>query len=234
MTIFSPFTVTITDSAASPASVDVQLYVTALAAGPTLVPVTTGTCTAELSCTVQIATVTGGTPPYYFTSDTFANGAPPLGMIIDLDGYLTGTAPGSEGTHSFSVCVVDAMGAQDCDTTSITVEVPGIEKFDGSYTGSYSGTAVGTQIGDFPISGGTSVTISNGIVSGTTDDGAVAGTINLNGAITMGIVGVSDCPVQYTGTIVISTEGVASGSGTWSCPVTGGGSATGTWSVTRP
>ncbi|MHB8163749.1 MAG: hypothetical protein ACYDDV_05280, partial [Methanoregula sp.] len=62
-----------------------------------------------------------GTPPYHFSSGTFAGGgAPPMGMIIGLDGYLTGTAP-AVGPYSFSVCVADLAGNTDCGVSSIFV-----------------------------------------------------------------------------------------------------------------
>jgi len=87
---------------------------------PTLIPLTGACCPGE-SCSTQIADATGGTPPYHFSSGTFAGGgAPPMGMIIGLDGVLTGTAP-AVGTYSFSVCVTDLAGKTDCGVSSIIV-----------------------------------------------------------------------------------------------------------------
>jgi len=87
---------------------------------PTLIPLT-GDCCPHESCNTRIADATGGTPPYHFSSGTFAGGgAPPMGMIIGLDGYLTGTAP-AVGTYSFSVCVADLAGNTDCGRSSIIV-----------------------------------------------------------------------------------------------------------------
>jgi len=86
----------------------------------TLIPLAGGCCPHE-SCSTRIADATGGTPPYHFSSGTFAGGgAPPMGMIIGLDGYLTGTAP-AVGTYSFSVCVADLSGNTDCGVSSIVV-----------------------------------------------------------------------------------------------------------------
>ena len=86
----------------------------------TLIPLAGGCCPDE-PCSTQIATAAGGTPPYHFSSGTFAGGgAPPMGMIIGLDGYLTGTAP-AVGTYSFSVCVADLAGNTDCGVSSIVV-----------------------------------------------------------------------------------------------------------------
>ena len=69
-----------------------------------------------------IAGVTGGSPPYHYQSDTFANGAPPFGMIVDLNGSLTGT-PTDAGQYAFGVCAVDSSGrvTSPCPTTAITV-----------------------------------------------------------------------------------------------------------------
>jgi hypothetical protein len=87
---------------------------------PTLIPVAGGCCPKE-SCRTQIADATGGTPPYHFSSGTFAGGgAPPMGMIIGLDGYLTGTAP-AVGTYSFSVCVTDIAGQENCGQSRVIV-----------------------------------------------------------------------------------------------------------------
>jgi hypothetical protein len=227
-TISPPFVVTVEDSSAPPATIDIQLYVTVVGAGPTVTPVTSGECTADRACNALVATATGGVPPYYFTSDTFANGAPPLDLVIGTDGFLTGTAPDTEGTFAFGVCAVDSIGAFDCDTTSVTITLPGVEQFDGSYTGSYSGTAVCPGFGDFPISGTSSIAISNGAITGTSTAGNISGTITVNGSINMGAVGAA-CPAQFTGS--------ASGSGSWSCTVStcpgDAGSATGSWSSSR-
>jgi hypothetical protein len=67
-----------------------------------------------------VGTVSGGSPPYHFQSDSFATGAPPLGMIVDLNGKLTGT-PSVAGSYTFGVCAVDMAGASSCGATSITV-----------------------------------------------------------------------------------------------------------------
>ncbi|HEY5604830.1 MAG TPA: hypothetical protein VIM41_17135 [Gammaproteobacteria bacterium] len=232
MTIFSPFTVAISDSAAVPSVVDVSLYVTVIAPGPTITAVTSGSCYTGMECTVQIATASGGIPTLYFTSDTFANGTPPLGMIIDLNGNLTGTAPENERAYSFGVCVVDALGAQDCTTTSVEIVAPGVEIFDGSYTGNYSGTAIDPELGSASVSGTTSVTISNGVIVGSSDSGDVSGTVNAAGTVTMGVVA-SDCLATFSGSLSVSEQGVATGSGAWSCLISGGGSASGTWNIAR-
>jgi hypothetical protein len=67
-------------------------------------------------------TVAGGNPPYRFQTGTPAAGVPPLGMILNPNGDLTGTA-GYAGTYGFSVCVADSAGntTAQCLPTSITV-----------------------------------------------------------------------------------------------------------------
>jgi hypothetical protein len=87
----------------------------------TLIPLAGGCCPDE-PCTTQIASATGGTPPYTFTSSSLAAGsAPPMGMLIDVNGYLTGTAPPRVGTYSLGVCVKDLAGQTDCGVSSIVV-----------------------------------------------------------------------------------------------------------------
>jgi uncharacterized repeat protein (TIGR02543 family) len=68
-----------------------------------------------------VASVSGGQSPYHYQLDTMMNGAPPMGMIIDLSGNLTGT-PTVAGTYTFGVCAVDLVGAQSCKTTTLVVE----------------------------------------------------------------------------------------------------------------
>lgn len=79
-----------------------------------------GTVTVNAAYSTLIATATGGTPPYHFQLDSLANGSPPVGMSVDLDGYLTGT-PTVTGTYTFGVCAVDLVATSSCKSTSITV-----------------------------------------------------------------------------------------------------------------
>lgn len=112
----------------------------------------------------MIASISGGSSPYYYQSDTFANGAPPFGMIVDLNGNLTGT-PTDSGQYTFGVCATDLSGqiTSPCPTTTITVApsagqlslslvsvscVSGQQNMDAfSYTVSVSGP-VGTWVED--------------------------------------------------------------------------------------
>jgi len=84
-----------------------------------LIPITGGCCPDE-PCTTQIATAYGGTPPYNFTSGSLA-AAPPMGMIIDMNGYLTGTAPSAIDTYRFGVCVRDLAGLTRCGESAVVV-----------------------------------------------------------------------------------------------------------------
>ncbi len=73
------------------------------------------------------ATATGGAQPYHFQLDTLANGAPPLGLSIDINGDLTGTPSASytaSRSFTFGVCVVDVVATARCAQTSITVNPP--------------------------------------------------------------------------------------------------------------
>jgi len=123
MRITPPFTVRMSDSSQPPQSVSVELRITIITKPPTIT-VSGGKCQkAGKACSVTVASATGGTPPYYFTSGSFRNGTPPLGMIVNLKGQLTGT-PARDGPYRFEVCVVDLLGAMDCDKTTVIVGEP--------------------------------------------------------------------------------------------------------------
>ena len=121
-TISPPFTITVTDSAVPPASVNVTLTITTYVPEPviTMIPVI---CVALTLCNALVATATGGTPPYQFVSNQFAGGIPPLGMAVDINGRLTGT-PQRQGIFTFGVCAVDSVARQSCQTTTVTVTAP--------------------------------------------------------------------------------------------------------------
>ena len=61
----------------------------------------------------------GGLPPYHFQLNT-GGGFPPMGLILDINGRLSGT-PTVEGTSNFGVCVVDTSGANKCYTFTMVV-----------------------------------------------------------------------------------------------------------------
>ncbi len=88
-----------------------------------LITAIAGECVEGVKCGTQVADATGGTPPYYFASDTFRNGAPPFGLVIGTDGYLTGVPKlGSNGTYDFGVCVTDSVAATNCTQTSVVID----------------------------------------------------------------------------------------------------------------
>ena len=114
-----PFTVLVQDSASPPASTSFKISIMTRAQAPTLLP-QIGQCTEKTQCTTKIAGATGGNPPYHYQSGSFAGGTPPLGMIIDLNGDLTGKAPAA-GRYTFGVCVVDSIGDSDCGQSSAII-----------------------------------------------------------------------------------------------------------------
>ena len=123
MRITDAFTVTMSDSSKPSQSVNFDLRIT-ITGKPPAVTAIDGTCPqVHKSCTVVIATATGKNPPFYFSGDSFGNGAPPMGMIIGLDGKLTGT-PSGTGAYTFDVCATDVVGAQACTPTTVTIEGP--------------------------------------------------------------------------------------------------------------
>ena len=80
--------------------------------------------TAGSSYSQPAATATGGSPPYHYQLDTLANGGPPLGMSIDLNGNLTGTPSSTYTTtraFNFGVCVVDLVATTKCTQALVTV-----------------------------------------------------------------------------------------------------------------
>lgn len=227
MTITTPFTVTITDSSTPQVSADIELRITILRAGPTLAPVE-GSCIVNVLCKTLVAVADGGTPPYYFTHDTFANNPPPLGTVILTSGELSGTIK-TEGIYNFRICVADLIGEFSCGTTSVIVlkENP-LSKYHGTYTGSYSGThAYGTETGSVTL------TVTDGIITGTATGAitSLSGSYDSAGSASMTVSG--ECPGNATGTFTVSNTG-AFVSGTFSCTDTEFGvTISGSWSATR-
>ena len=68
-----------------------------------------------------VQTISGGTAPYHYQAGLLDDGTPPLGMIVNPNGNVTGTATVA-GLYVFNVCAVDATGATStCEPTSLTV-----------------------------------------------------------------------------------------------------------------
>ena len=227
MTISAPFTVTITDSATPPGYADVELRITILRAGPTLVPIE-GSCIVNVICKTLVAAGQGGTPPYYFTHDTFANNPPPLGTVILTSGELSGTVQ-KEETFNFRICVVDLIGEFSCGTSSVRVlEEDSLSRFDGTYVGSYSGShQYGTE------SGSITLTVADGSIAGTATGAitSLSGSVDPAGFASLTVSG--GCPGSATGTFSVSDTGI-SVNGTFSCTDSSFGVAvSGPWSATR-
>jgi hypothetical protein len=69
-----------------------------------------------------VQSISGGNGKYRYQTGPFGSGNPPLGMILNPDGTLTGT-PLTTSQHTFLVCAADTAGnfTAPCATTSITV-----------------------------------------------------------------------------------------------------------------
>jgi len=161
--ISSPFTVTLTDSAIPPASVDlVEFRITTVAPKPTFTPVA-GVMTVNVQGSTPVATAAaGGASPFYFAHDSFAYGAHPLGTVLDANGNLTGT-PSQTGTFNFKVCVIDLVGAKDCQMTSVTVKPALTVSKTGTGSGTVASSPTGIDCGTTCSAGfedGTSVTLT--------------------------------------------------------------------------
>jgi Divergent InlB B-repeat domain len=180
-----------------------------------------GTCFVNTACTVAVASnPAGGTPPYYFSSDTFANGVPPLGMAVGLlSGVLTGTLT-VPGTYSFGVCVVDLVGNSTCKQVSVTVN-QGFT-LTTAVTGTGSGTVSANPPGGPTYAAGTIVTLTASPASGSTFAGWSGG----------GCSGTGSCVVTMnanqtvTATFDSSTPLTGSWVGTWTWSGTGSNGCT--------
>lgn len=161
--ISSPFTITLTDSAIPPASVDiVELRVTTVPPKPTFTPVA-GMMTVNVQGSTPVATAaTGGASPYYFAHDSFAYGAHPVGTAMDVNGNLSGT-PSQTGVFNFKVCVIDLVGAKNCQMTSVTVNPALTVSKAGTGSGTVTSSPAGINCGATCLVGfanGTSVTLT--------------------------------------------------------------------------
>ncbi len=68
-----------------------------------------------------VQTISGGTAPYHYQAGLLDDGTPPLGMIANPNGNVTGTATVA-GQYDFTVCAVDAAGATSaCEPVSLNV-----------------------------------------------------------------------------------------------------------------
>jgi hypothetical protein len=84
-------------------------------------PLPTATVGKAYSSAVSTG-VSGGQGTYTFQTGSLSTGNPPLGMILQPNGTLTGT-PVTAGTYAFEVCAADSAGglSGNCAQTSLTV-----------------------------------------------------------------------------------------------------------------
>ena len=111
---------------------------------------------------------------------------------------------------------------------------PTANPFAGTYAGTFSGS--GTAFGfTAPVSSGVNGTIdSNGNIT-VTNPGSGSGTVSATGIAHLtgtGAIGVANADYTFDGTFVQASDGTITGSGTWSATFSGG-SASGTWQVSR-
>ncbi|MFH1095141.1 MAG: hypothetical protein V1728_02905 [Candidatus Micrarchaeota archaeon] len=118
--ISPPFTVEVSDSSQPPLSGTLPLTVSTVEAPPYPI-VSSASCAIQSPCTAIIAEANGGTPPYHFSLGTMADGAPPPGVSLGLDGKLSGI-PAAGGTYEFSVCVADSVGQSSCRPATVFVQ----------------------------------------------------------------------------------------------------------------
>ena len=72
--------------------------------------------------TTVLKTVSGGKGTYHYQAGTYTTGTPPLGMILNNNGLLSGI-PQKAGKYSFQLCAADTSSnlAATCAATTITV-----------------------------------------------------------------------------------------------------------------
>ena len=120
MSISPPFTVRVTDDNGN--SSDLVLHLTVIKEPPTITINTCSDAAKDEAYTCNVAAAAGGVPPYYYVLNS-GGAFPPFGLTLGTDGTVTGT-PTVAGSRTFSVCVVDSAGAQDCADAYINVVGP--------------------------------------------------------------------------------------------------------------
>ena len=131
---YPTFTITVTDSKGDSAEQSLTINVVE----PSIsINTVTATCIVKQRCDELITTAQGGNSPYSFQSDTFAEGAPPMGMIVDINGHITGTAT-KEGEYTVGVCAKDTNGNSKCGHATVIVRAGAM--VEGTWSGKYSGT----------------------------------------------------------------------------------------------
>ena len=72
---------------------------------------------------IKTTNPTGGQPPYHFELDS-GSGFPPLGIILNTNGLLSGKAA-KKGEYKFRVCVVDQAASKKCRDNILTIKEEG-------------------------------------------------------------------------------------------------------------
>lgn len=164
---FPPFILVVTDSKGT--TVKASFAISIIESNTLQLITQQVTCSVKKKCDEVIATAANGNPPYSFQSDSFREGAPPMGTIIDINGHLTGT-PSKEGEYTVGVCVKDTIGNSKCEKARVTVEKEEVSILDGVWEGSYSETS-GSKYCKFKESGSKTfrITTSGDSFTGTAD-----------------------------------------------------------------
>ena len=195
---YPPFTITVTDSEGTTAQAPFTIR---LVAKNTLQIITTpAICILNQECDEPLATAADGNPPYSFQSDSFMEGAPPFGTIVDINGHLTGK-PSKDGEYIVGVCVKDKLDYQRCGKSTVTIE-KGI-KLAGTWIGHFGET----ETSDYCISSNSGVLT----ISVTESDGEFSGTIEDEGVSSAGeAIGDASCEggaYKLSGTVSGTIEG---------------------------
>jgi hypothetical protein len=127
---YPPFSLVVTDSKGNTARQ--QLAITIVE--PSIkINTQEARCTVNVKCDEPIATAEGGDAPYTFQSDSFAEGAPPMGMIVDVNGHILGTSR-TAGNYNVGVCAKDLNGDSKCGKATVVVQLPAEETWTGPYS----------------------------------------------------------------------------------------------------
>ncbi|HXI43018.1 MAG TPA: putative Ig domain-containing protein, partial [Bryobacteraceae bacterium] len=231
-------TVQVTDGfATAPQTVTITI-VPAPSISPTLLP------TGDAGAYSQTLTVTGGTPPYAWSS----TGSLPTGVLTPSGSTASISGSAAAGTYNFTVKVIDNASGVAIQSYAVTINpamsITATPLATGEAGKSYSQTLAvtgGTSPYTWTVSGGSlpsGITLSSGgVLSGTTSS---SGTFPFTAQVTDSASPATNTTKQFTLTInaapTISPAGGALASGevgaSYSQPLSAsGGSGSNTWTV---